>query len=427
MTRFNRSAACLLALLVLLIYAAPFTAFADDAPTLYINSPVGINFEGKCEEKKLVLSGYVDNKFSNFLAGACALEYDPSLLSINTVTGVQKEGDFKILKSRADNTKGNFSMEFAYLNKDGNKLASGNTQTKFVTLVFDLVGNGSMSSVSEDSVKLSEDNTYFIDLGTCFRENGALTVYDIDIEDALKKMNTKTLGNKGATSAVTDFNNPFNIKVTGVTVTPASSSLDVGKTLTLKATVSPENATKKTVKWTSSDPSIATVSQDGVVTGVKKGEVTITVTTDDGGKTASAKISVVGAPSTSSVTGITLSPTSSTLTVGKTLTLKATISPSNASNKNIEWSSSDPSVATVSANGVVTGVKAGTATITARTSDGGFTATAGITVQNASAPGTRTEDETRNNLIIASITVMIGAVLVVVQGIKIYKAWKKTS
>lgn len=85
---------------------------------------------------------------------------------------------------------------------------------------------------------------------------------------------------------------------------------------------------------------------------------------------------------TVAVTGITLDQTSGTLTEGESVTLTATIQPVNASNKTVTWTSSAPTVATV-ANGVVTAVKAGTATITAKTQDGGFEATYSLTVEAA--------------------------------------------
>ncbi len=132
------------------------------------------------------------------------------------------------------------------------------------------------------------------------------------------------------------------LKVTG------STSLYRGKTTTLKATTS--YSTK--VTWTSSKPSIATVSSNGVVTSKKAG--TVTITAKAFGKSVTKTIKVVE-PSLK-VTG------STSLYRGKTTTLKATTSYSTK----VTWTSSKPSIATVSSNGVVTGKKAGTVTITAK-------------------------------------------------------------
>lgn len=166
--------------------------------------------------------------------------------------------------------------------------------------------------------------------------------------------------------------------VTGVTVAPTTGSVAVGETLNLTATVAPSDATVKTVTWTSSDESVAIVSDAGVVTGVSEGNATITVTTTDGGFTASCAVVVSAA--TVAVTGVSVSPTTDSISVGEDLTLTATIAPANATNQNVTWSSSSDAIATVTSAGVVTGVSAGTATITVTTEDGDFTATSEITV-----------------------------------------------
>lgn len=168
----------------------------------------------------------------------------------------------------------------------------------------------------------------------------------------------------------------IDVPVTGVTVTPTTGSINVGEGLTITPIVEPDNATDKSVVWSSSNESIATVTEAGVVTGVAAGEATITVTTNDGSFTATCAVTV----SAVAVTGVTVSPTSDSIQVGEDLTLTATVAPDNATNKNITWSSSDDTIATVSDAGVVTGVAAGNATITVTTEDGDFTAISTITV-----------------------------------------------
>ncbi len=166
------------------------------------------------------------------------------------------------------------------------------------------------------------------------------------------------------------------IAVTGVMVTPSSTTIDSSQTVQLKATISPYNATNKNVSWSSSNTSIATVDSLGVVSGVNYGSAVITATTQDGGFTAQSSITVAVIP----VTGITVSPSSVDVAAGDTTRLTAVVQPSNAGNKTVTWSSSDSSVATVSSSGLVTGVGEGTAVITAATQDGNFKATANITV-----------------------------------------------
>ncbi len=163
-----------------------------------------------------------------------------------------------------------------------------------------------------------------------------------------------------------------NTAVTGVTLDKTSASLTVGNTLKLNATVSPSGATDKTVTWKSSNKTVATVSSTGVVTAKAAGTTTITVTTNDGGKTATCAVTVTSA--TVPVQGVTLNVQAMNLSVGSTYTLVATVTPSDATNKAVTWSSSDTSVATVSSSGKVIAVSAGSATITATTVDGGKTA-----------------------------------------------------
>lgn len=173
---------------------------------------------------------------------------------------------------------------------------------------------------------------------------------------------------------------PPAVAVTGVTLDKTSVSLLVGDSQTLTATVAPKDAANKKVSWKSDKPEIATVDADGKVTAVAAGEATITVTTEDGGKTATCKVTVKAA--TVAVTGVTLNKATLSLIAGASETLTATVAPADATNKNVAWTSSDATVATVDANGKVTGVKAGEAIITVTTEDGGKTATCRVTVSD---------------------------------------------
>ena len=172
-------------------------------------------------------------------------------------------------------------------------------------------------------------------------------------------------------------------KVTKVELDKTSLELTEGGTARLTATILPDNATNKNVTWSTSDASIATVT-DGVVTAVAPGTATITVTTEDGGKTATCAVTVAAA--TVPVTGVTLNKTSTSLYVGDTETLTATVAPDNATDRAVNWTSSNPSVATVE-NGVVTAVGAGTATITVTTQDNDYTASCTVTVSRYSSGG----------------------------------------
>lgn len=166
--------------------------------------------------------------------------------------------------------------------------------------------------------------------------------------------------------------------VTSVTLNYENYILrSIGESVQLKATVLPENANNKKVTWKSSDEKVCTVVE-GKVTATGEGKATITATTEDGGFTATCAISVeINHP----VTSISLNRESYTMhATGETIQLKATILPSNATNKKVTWTSSNTNVCTV-ANGLVTATGEGKATITATTEDGGFTATCVISVE----------------------------------------------
>jgi len=185
-------------------------------------------------------------------------------------------------------------------------------------------------------------------------------------------------GNKTATCAVTV--NPAPVAVTSVSLNKTTTSIVAGATETLVATVLPADATDKTVTWSSSAEAVATVA-NGVVTTLTEGTTTITVTTVDGNKTATCAVTVAAAPV--AVTSVSLNKTTTSIVAGATETLVATVLPADATDKTVTWAS-DNAAATVDNAGVVTGVSAGTAIITATTVDGNKTATCAVTV--AAAP-----------------------------------------
>lgn len=197
--------------------------------------------------------------------------------------------------------------------------------------------------------------------------------------------------------------------VTSVTLNKSTLSMSVGGTSTLTATVAPSNATDKTLTWTSSNTSVATVTQAGKVTAVGAGTCTIRATANDGsGKYGSCAVTV--SQSTVSVTGVSLDKSSTTMSAGETKQLTATVYPANATNKTVTWSSSDTSVATVSSSGLVTAVAAGLATITVTTSDGGYTATCGVTVRETPAPAEPGTISVNDISVIGSVTSAAGVI-----------------
>ena len=165
-------------------------------------------------------------------------------------------------------------------------------------------------------------------------------------------------------------------KVTGISLNQEELSLTVGGTFTLVATITPSKADNKNITWTSSNVDVASINE-GLITALSVGETTITVTTEDGGFTASCKVNVLAAPV--AVTGVELNYNEYTLKVGKQITLQERLVPSNATNHNVTWTSSDETIATVE-NGTVLAKAAGSATIEVKTEDGEYTATCEVTV-----------------------------------------------
>jgi uncharacterized protein YjdB len=174
----------------------------------------------------------------------------------------------------------------------------------------------------------------------------------------------------------------------GVTVSPPTLSLYDGETREASATVQPLTALNRNVVWASSNPDIATVQSSGLagsvakaaVTGVAPGECYIYARTVDGNFQALPPVAVTVTLDPAKARSVSLSPASLPLMDGETQTLTATVLPASATNKAVTWASSNPDVATVNANGAVTGITTGTCFITVTTADGGHTAQAPVTV-----------------------------------------------
>lgn len=255
------------------------------------------------------------------------------------------------------------------------------------------------SAVAVTGVKLNKDALLFTKKGAT--ETLVVTVSPANASNknvtwASDNPNVATVDKNGkvtavssgsATITVTTADGSFTAKcVVAVSIPTSGISLNVnsitltkkGETKTLTATVSPKEATNKAVTWTSSDPSVATVDQNGKVTAVADGKTVITVKTKDGGMTASCTVTVkINVP----VTGVSLDTNKLKLTSkGETKTLIATVSPKDATDKNVTWTSSKTSVATVDQNGKVTAKASGTTTVTVKTKDGGYTDSCTVTV-----------------------------------------------
>ena len=188
----------------------------------------------------------------------------------------------------------------------------------------------------------------------------------------------KSYGGNFIIKAFTD-NETTTVDVEKVSLNKSATTLTEGESETLTATITPSNATgDKTVKWSSSNEAVAAVDSNGKVTAKKAGTAVITATSSNG-KTAGCTVTVK--QKEIAITGISLNKSTTSLTEGESETLTATITPSNATgDKTVKWSSSNEAVAAVDSNGKVTAKKAGTAVITA-TSSNRKTASCTVTVK----------------------------------------------
>lgn len=171
------------------------------------------------------------------------------------------------------------------------------------------------------------------------------------------------------------------VPVTGISISKSELTIEVGKTETLTANISPSNATNKVITWStpeSGHADIASVDSSGKVTAKKIGTSKVRVQSKDGAKSAWCTVTVKAA--TIPVTGVNLDSSTLNLEVGQSKTLVAGVVPSNATNKNVTWTSDNTAVAKVDGNGKVTAVAKGSAKITAKTADGGKTAVCTATI-----------------------------------------------
>ena len=225
-------------------------------------------------------------------------------------------------------------------------------------------------------------------------DESVATVSQTGLVTALKEGSSAitVITNDGGFKATCDVTvNKKVIAVTSVVLGNTELTLVEGEEEKLAVAVTPENATDKSVVWESGNESVATVSQEGLVTAVGEGKATITVKTNDGGFSASCEVTVK--KKVIAVTGVKLSAASMTLREGDKGTLTATVEPANATNKNVEWWTSDLDVVSVTStsggsNGYVEARGAGKATVTVKTEDGEFSASCEITVEKKEVPVT---------------------------------------
>ena len=267
-------------------------------------------------------------------------------------------GNF-IIKAFTDNETTTVDVEKVSLNKSATTLTEGESETLTATIT-------PSNATGDKTVKWSSSNAEVAAVDS----NGKVTA-----KKAGTAVITATSSNRKTASCTVTVKQK-EIAITGIGLNKSTTSLTEGESETLTATIAPSNATgDKTVKWSSSNEAVAAVDSNGKVTAKKAGTAVITATSSNG-KTAGCTVTVK--QKEIAITGISLNKSTTSLTEGESETLTATITPSNATgDKTVKWSSSNEAVAAVDSNGKVTAKKAGTAVITATSSNG---KTAGCTV-----------------------------------------------
>ncbi len=259
-------------------------------------------------------------------------------------------------RNNNENTFSNVQVENIILSENNISLVVGDTYNLNYII--------SPNNASDKSVNWYSDNPSIVEVS-----NGVIKAKSVGTAAVIVKTNN------GKEAKATIKVKAKEVKIESMTINKTDIELIEGKSFTLSLTIKPKNNTEK-IKWTSSDESVASVS-NGVVTAKKKGTTLITA------KSSSGKIAICDVevkPKEIEATKITFDKTSATLTTNTSLTLKVTFEPSNTEARTLTWTSSNPSVASVS-NGVVKALKDGKTTITAKTSNG-KTASATITVKS---------------------------------------------
>lgn len=243
-----------------------------------------------------------------------------------------------------------------------------------------------------------ETNNYALKTMVVSLNNVTQVIYDDLLHGASLELNVLKLGSTYSDNGwdmeeVWDIDEgrgfPF-LRASAVTNIPVATALQIEEEVTIykgdshpiEVNILPNTASTN-LSWTSSDPNVVSVNEQGVVFGLQAGRETITATTLDGSNlTATCMVTV--REHAVPATGISLNRDAVTMTIGQTVPLQATVLPENADNQNVIWNSTDATVATVNSNGIVTAMRTGSTQIIATTADGtNLSATCDVTVIDA--------------------------------------------
>lgn len=321
---------------------------------------VSIPYPEDGERKRFTLDNKAPAQSTKYIEGVVDID---NLQLTNVVYYGLTSTSGSVVPISADNW---FDLEFTFegiQTLDGTEIVQDNIQLWYIPASGSSWQRNTEFSPSENSSVYTE-------------KKSALVLLNLDLSKSLEgQLPTLKTGVKSFLSKLYAASVDPNVVKT-VRLNKTELNLKVGQSETLQANVSPSTAPLSSLHWTSSIPSVATVDQNGRVTGVSEGTTIISVYSENGKELATCTTIV----SFQHVESISLNITEKTLYVGKTVTLVATVYPSYASDKSVVWTSSNALVASVNSTGKVTGVANGTATITATTTDGGRSATCTIVV-----------------------------------------------
>lgn len=292
--------------------------------------------------------------------------YRPGVVVTITSNKIERNDDIAVFKVCEGNSTGTYA--FYDVTNKGYLCATNNSQRNYMQLESSITGYSSftVSSGANKDIEASSGSRNII------RFNYG------DVRFSCYASTSTSMKQVSLFEKAADPIYPTEISLSG------ASDMNINETQTLGVGYLPNETNVKSVTFVSFMPSVASVTNSGLVTALSEGSTTITATArgENGAAIIATKnITVHKVP----VTGVTLSESSKEISTRGSFTLSATVSPSNASNKNVTWSTSNPNVATVN-NGVVTPVNPGTTVITVTTVDGNKTASCNVTVYEATLP-----------------------------------------
>ncbi len=352
-------------------------------------------YETTIDPYKLVYSGnYLTAAYDDYYSSITNVTRDNDLLTFN----VEYEGsniDFVTVIIYGDNNTVIYKYEGAPINELTVNVAGyenvtckvfvNGQMTHFEQLFGQEIIHVSSVSLDTSSLRLSVGDTYAFETAVLPENATNKELIWSSSDDSVVSVDNGTItalkegkatitvkskdGYKSSSAEIKVVKKPSTVPVSSVSLNETSLDLLTGDRVTLTATVLPSNATDKTISWSSSDESVATV-KNGKVTALSAGQATITATTNDGGLTASCIVNVT--QKIIPVNGVSLNYSELELSVGDSENLIAKVLPTNVTNKEVIWYSTDDEVASVDENGKVTALKVGETMITITTVDGGY-------------------------------------------------------